>query len=76
MIKIHTHIFKSLSCMGESFKPDDLLINQCEKFICKVYNPKRNESSINELRYKMFCRNPKKSENLPPCFDSLRLHIY
>ena len=65
MIKIHKHIFKSLFRMGESFEPDDSLENQCEKFICKVYDPKENESSINELRYKMFCRNSEKSENLP-----------
>ena len=62
--------------MRESFEPDDSLVNQCEKFICKEYDPKGNESRINKLRYKMFCRNPKKSENLPSCFGSLRLHIY
>ena len=46
-----------------------------EQFICKVYCPGTNETSINVLRFKLFQKGTKELESLPPTQQSLQQHI-
>ena len=61
--------------LGQSWKLDHELAADIEKFVCKLYGHK--VSSVNELRYKLYCsKNWKiKSEVLPPCENPLKQHL-
>ncbi|KAG1692301.1 Transmembrane protein 164 [Nymphon striatum] len=63
------------SRLGLSWDVDNNLVNELQKFVCRLYGQK--QSTVNELRYKMYCsKNGKvKSEQLPPCHNALKQHI-
>ena len=68
----YVDIFASL---GNDDFVDDLLYERIENFVCHLYG-KKNASSINELRYQLYCQGGGKlsCELLPPCSNVLRLH--
>ena len=61
--------------LGKSWELDDELAADLKKFVCRLYGHKL--SSVNELRYKMYCsKNGKiESEMLPPCQNALKQHM-
>ena len=68
--------YVSLFCsLGEDEHVNDDLYKDIEKFVCHLYG-KKNESSINNLRYHLYCQGGGKlaCELLPPCSNVLRLY--
>ncbi|KAG1712229.1 Integrin alpha-9 [Nymphon striatum] len=65
----------AFSRLGLSWDVDNNLVNELQKFVCRLYGQK--QSTVNELRYKMYySKNGKvKSEQLPPCHNALKQHI-
>ena len=61
--------------LGQCWELDNELAADLEKFVCRLYGHKL--SSVNELRYKMYCsKNGKiESEMLPPCQNALKQHM-
>ena len=61
--------------LEQSWKSDDELAADIEKFVCRLYGHK--VSSVNELSYKLHCsKNGKfQSEMLPPCENALKQHL-
>ena len=49
---------------------------QLEEFVCRMYAPKAETSSVNELRYQLFCSKQGHIEphQLPPCAEALKKH--
>ena len=67
---------ESLSLLGERSDLDQDVTTRCTAFICSLYpSPKKTPTSVDELRYRMFCQRKQKSELLPPTSDSLTLHL-
>ena len=62
--------------MGKEWIISDHLLNSLEKFVCCWYITGSNVSSINKLRYDLFCikQGEIESHNLPPCKDCLKKH--
>ncbi|CAH3173624.1 unnamed protein product [Porites lobata] len=51
-------------------------IKQCVKFVFSLYpTTKKTPSSLDELRYLLFCQKRQKSEALPPTSDSFIQHL-
>ena len=64
-----------LSKLGDTFPPTGEVIDCCEKYICQLYEPNGEESDINLLRFRLFCSKGLENDKLPPCKDSLMMHI-
>lgn len=67
----------TLSLFGQQQDLDDRLAEKTEAFIRDLYpKTRRSTSTMDELRYQMFCQHRKlKNEALPPTSDSLRQHM-
>ena len=48
---------------------------QADEFICRVYLPNTDETTINDVRYKLFMTDIKDRKKLPPTQGCLRQHI-
>ena len=57
---------RSLTRLGHAFTVTDDLMRGIEKFVCQLYGSSEH-SSINDLRYNMFCLKAAQSSQLPPC---------
>ena len=67
---------ESLSLLGERSDLAQDVTTRCTAFICSLYpSPMKTPTSVDELRYLMFCQRKQKSELLPPTSDSLTLHL-
>ena len=65
----------AMSSVGQhSTLTDPAVVLQLEVFTCYLYG-KPAETSINEVRYQLFCTKPTQSSNLPPYSDALRQHM-
>ena len=74
--------FKTFSTLGNTWNPSEELQSELEEFVCLLFGGNRRMKKINDLRHYLY---KKKFENkekvidlslLPPCFQSLQLHIY
>ena len=66
---------ESLSQLGQITLTEDV-IKQCVKFVFSLYpTTKKTPSSMDELRYLLFCQKRQKSEALPPTSDSFIQHL-
>ena len=65
---------QAMTQLGTSLKVSNDLLDMCEQFACKLYGSKTH-TSINELRYEMFCSKASQSFQLPPPQDALHKHI-
>ena len=52
----------------------DELFAKMERFICALYGPPEH-SSVNDLRYDMFCLKAAQCSQLPPTKDALQKHV-
>lgn len=59
--------------LGQHFTITEDIYEQCERFVCALYG--YNCDSVNEVRYKMFCKNNAQSHRRPPSKDALKKHI-
>ena len=67
---------ENLSLLGEQSELSQEVATRCTTFICSLYaSSKKTPTSVDELRYLMFCQRKQKSELLPPTSDSLGLHL-
>ena len=66
---------ESLSQLGQITLTEDE-IKQCVKFVFSLYpTTKKTPSSLDELRYLLFCQKRQRSEALPPTSDSFIQHL-
>ena len=67
-------VFKRL---GENWDVSEDLEKELEEFTCLLYSAKSKNTSINDLRYQLFCakKGAIESFQLPPCKDTLKKHI-
>ena len=73
-LKKNPQFLSCLSKLGNDFRLTEQIIDDVLEFVCCVYGAS-GSSSMNDVRYALFCSNTKssKSSNLPPCLDCLRL---
>ena len=65
---------KAMAALSASFDALPADIFACiEQFTCGIYGF-NTATSINEVRYQMFCSRSTQSSSLPPCQDALRKH--
>ena len=63
--------------LGENWNVDETLQCELEKFTCLHYYSNTKVTSVNDLRYQLYCakKGDVESSQLPPCRDCLRKHI-
>ena len=63
--------------LGRSFDIDDKLFENLQQIVCCMYSSSTQICLINDLRYQLFLANRGQvgSSQLPPCADSLKMHI-
>ena len=66
--------FAFMEELGNTADFPESLTEVCTTFACGLYQPNGQEKDINELQYKMFCKNPKQNDRIPPCKDSTVQH--
>ena len=66
----------ALSKLGQEFHLATDVYREIEQFACSLCGC-RKLCSVNDVRYAMFCgkKGAIESHNLPPCSNSLRLHV-
>jgi hypothetical protein len=58
-----------------SFPLQKTTLDAVHRFVVSLYDPNAPvDTPINQLRYRLFCKNKGKSQSLPPTADSLQLH--
>lgn len=62
---------KALISLGDRETDLNVIIDDLEKFICKVYAPTSNINSLAELRWWCFAKMQQQGDQLPPTKDSL-----
>ena len=67
-------IHRDLGIPAKTYTEDE--IKQCVKFLFSLYpTTKKTPSSLDELRYLLFCQKRQRSEALPPTSDSFIQHL-
>ena len=65
----------SVSHLGEEQELSVTTASKCEAFVCSLYTTSKKASTVDELRYFMFCQKKQKNEMLPPTSDCLLQHL-
>ena len=65
----------SVSHLGEEQELNVTTAGKCEAFVCSLYTTSKKASTVDELRYFMFCQKKQKNEMLPPTSDCLLQHL-
>jgi hypothetical protein len=68
---------EAFSQVGQSWEVSAELFQRLQDITCHIYIPSTQTSSVNELRYQVFCarRGEVESSQLPPCEDCLFMHV-
>ena len=76
VMKNSPDLYPGMMRLGEEIPPSNDAILSCERFLCATYttSPKAG-STVDEVRYWMFCQRKQKNEGLPPTSNSLHHHI-
>lgn len=61
--------------IGDSFNLSDQLVNDIERFVCRLFGDKNDINSVNDLRYILFKKGQYAEEHLPPTRDVLLNHL-
>ena len=70
------HLLDSIRDLGAYFNSDiSALTLSIEPVICLLYSEDISNTSVNSLRYQMFCSKTQNEKNLPPTQDALQQHI-
>ena len=64
-----------LQHLGEQNIISDQVLSDAEAFVCRLYRPDTDKSSINDERVASFRRATKSLDSLPPTQDALQQHI-
>ena len=59
--------------LGTNWEPSEELLCALERFVCALYGEK-DCTSVDDVRYRLFCRDLRNEDGIPPTQDSLRLH--
>ena len=75
-----SHYVEAFAHLRNRFQVDRHLISVLEMLVCDIYGKKsifNTQCSIDAVRYSLYCQREGKisCETLPPCKNSLRLHI-
>ena len=62
--------------IGDRFDLSDELVNDIERFVCRLYGDKQNTNSVNDQRYILFKNGKYAEEHLPPTKDVLHLLFF
>lgn len=65
----------ALARLGTDALPDDEVKTGIEKFVCQVYQPKTNITTVQELRWLLFRKKQAQSDRLPPTRAALHQAI-
>ena len=65
----------SLSLFGEEQELNVTTAGKCEAYVCSLYTASKKTSTVDELRYLMFCQKKQKNEMLPPTSYCLLQHL-
>lgn len=63
----------AMADLGSTFRCSDETMRILEEFVCSLYAVKG--TSVNEVRYKLFCSKSLSEQRLPPTEDALSLHV-
>ncbi len=76
IVKTNSEARETFEQLGITWVVTPELHTKLEKFVCLLYATKPTTSSVNELRYNLFCsrRGELESHQLPPCQDCLMKH--
>ena len=76
IIKSDKNARETFMRLGEAWTLSPDMQNNLERFTCKLYATKPGTSSVDQLRYNLFCarKGEIESHQLPPCKDSLSKH--
>ena len=76
-MKASTTYQEAFSQLGQSLDVSADLFQKLQEITCHIYVSSAHTSSVNELRYQMFCarRGEVESSQLPPCQDCLFMHV-
>ncbi|KAK3733482.1 hypothetical protein QZH41_007067 [Actinostola sp. cb2023] len=61
-----THVISALCNLGTTVMPCQDTITDIEKFVCQLYQPKTNITTVKELRWFLFRKKQAQSDRLPP----------
>ena len=63
--------------LGQEWNLSPELMNKLEALTCQLYAPKTTTTTVNDLRYQLFCakKGEIESHQLPPCRDCLVKHF-
>ena len=76
VLKSSTEEFQSLTNLGGQFPLTAELIDICERFTCRLYQPNSDINDVSILRCKISCKKPQQNLRLPPCWDSLIQYLH
>lgn len=65
----------SVSDLGEEQELNVTTASICKAFVCSLYKTSKKASTVDELRYFMFCQKKQKNEMLPWMSDCLIQHL-
>jgi hypothetical protein len=76
LIRANDTFRETFSLLGKEWNVSETVFNVIEEFTCKMYSRNAKSSTVNELRYEMFCSKNGEvtSGQLPPCKDALFQH--
>lgn len=64
-----------MSDLGEEQELNVTTASICEAFVCSLHTRSKKASTVDELRYFMFCQKKQKNEMLPSMSDCLIQHL-
>lgn len=75
LAKVDEVVRRNFQVLGESVPITEADMVKVEEVVCRLYN-ERHIMSVNELRYRMFCKGRNvQSQQLPPTSAALKQHI-
>ena len=64
-------VVKAFADLGKTEVPSNTMIDALEMFVCKLYDPRTQSTSIAEVRWKIFSAKQLEATKLPPTRDAL-----
>ena len=76
LLKGHSKYQQAFTQLGENWTVSSEVKDCLEEFVCRLYVPKSDIISVNEMRYQLFRTKDGNVESgqLPPCQDCLEMH--
>ena len=77
LLKSNRIFQEAFTALGQSWEVSEDLFDSIQRFTCLMYLSSTSTDKVNQLRYELFCvkRGEVESSQLPPCRDSLFMHV-